>query len=237
LKRRLLQTCSQCNGTGAEPGTSVTSCPDCHGTGEISAIRQTLLGQIRTTQSCPHCSGSGRVVKTKCSQCRGKSREYVEKKLNIKIPAGVLNGSTLKIANEGDNGINGGKTGDLYINIQVQAHEYFQRDNYDVLLDQKIHVLQSILGDNIEVPTLHGPIALKIPAGTSHDQTFRLKSYGIPKLNKEGRGDQYVTIKVVIPHKLSSKEKSLYEEVAKESGLNLDGKTKDQGFLKKILGY
>ncbi|OGJ51063.1 molecular chaperone DnaJ [Candidatus Peregrinibacteria bacterium RIFOXYB2_FULL_32_7] len=237
LRINKMDSCIHCKGKGAEPNTPIITCNECGGSGEISAIRQTLLGQIRTMQTCPRCHGSGRIPEKICSICNGKGREYAKKDLKIKIPAGIHNNSTLKIAGEGDAGAQGGRHGDLYVNITVENHKSFTRDNDDILLEQKIHLLQAVLGDEIEVPTLHGQIALKIPTGTKNDQTFRLKGYGVQKLNGIGKGDQYVTIKIIIPDKLSRKEKELYEELAKEAGLRQTSKPKDQGFLKKLLGY
>lgn len=236
IKINKLDLCKECEGSGSAKGSEIITCPTCKGSGEIAAIRQTLLGQIRTMQTCSNCSGSGKIAKEKCPNCKGKGREYIIKNLKIKIPAGIASGSTLKISNEGEAGLQGGRHGDLYVHIEIKDHEFFTRENYDVFLNQKIHVLQAVLGDNIEVPTLHGTVTLKIPAGTVDGQTFRLKGYGIDRLNKDGRGDQYVSIKIVIPNKLSKREKELYEELQKEAGLH-SGKAKDQGFLKRILGY
>ncbi len=235
IKIQKMEGCKQCNGKGAQPGTEILDCSICSGTGEVMATRQTLLGQVRTYQTCENCHGSGKVAKIKCSHCHGKTRLRNEKKITIKIPAGISDESTLKISGEGDSGIYGGPAGNLYVHISVRSHEFFERAGYDVKLDQKIHVLQAILGDQIEVPTLHGPVALKIPEGTESGQSFRLRGYGIPRLNKNDRGDQYITLKIAIPKKLSREERELYEKLAEKVGLS-GNKPKDRSFLKRLLG-
>ncbi|KPA09764.1 molecular chaperone DnaJ [Candidatus Magnetomorum sp. HK-1] len=210
-----METCNYCQGTGSEPGTSPQTCHACQGTGQIS--RSQGFFTVRTT--CPHCRGEGKTISHPCSDCRGSGHVRVNKKVSVKIPAGVDNGSRLRLTGEGEGGLKGGPSGDLYIFIHVNPHDIFTRKNTDVICEIPISFVQAILGDEIDVPTLKDKKSLKIPKGTQPGAVFRLRNEGIPSLQGYGRGDQIVHIQVKIPTSVNSKQEELLREYAKlESG-------------------
>lgn len=219
--------CDHCKGNGAEPGSKINTCSICRGTGEVRQIRQTLLGQIATSRTCDTCNGEGRVPEQKCTVCHGTTRVRKREKVKIKIPAGISTDSTIRLSGKGEAGINGGTYGDLYLHITVESDKNFIRNGNDVHSEQKIHLLQGVLGDEINVKTIYGNVKLKIPAGTQSGKVFKLKSYGMPRLNTDQKGDHYLKIVLDIPLKLSKKEKELYIELAKESKINLKHSGKD----------
>ncbi len=225
--------CKHCHASGAEPGSKSVTCKTCNGTGEIRQVKQTILGQMATSRPCPECEGEGRVHEKKCTICNGATRIRQDEKIKVKIPAGVDNESTIRLSEKGEAGIYGGPNGDLYVHIRVAPSKNFVRNGYDVHSEVHIHLLQAILGDEIQVETIHEKVKLKIPAGTQSGKIFRLKEYGIEKLRGSGKGDHYVKIIVDIPTKLSRKEKELYAELAKES--KIFGADKE-GFFSKIMG-
>lgn len=226
--------CDRCRGTGAEPGSKTVTCPLCKGTGEIRAVRQTLFGQMATSQICSQCYGEGSVQEKKCSQCNGATRIRKNEKIRVRIPAGVDNDSTIRASGKGESGTYSGPSGDLYLHLKVTPSKKFVRNNYDIHTMANIHLLQAILGDEITVETIHGNIDLKIPAGTQSGKVFRLKGYGVQMLKSEEKGDHFVKLTVDIPTKLSRREKELYFELAKETGIHTKGGK--EGFLKRILG-
>lgn len=225
-------TCDHCHGTGAEPGSKVVTCPTCKGTGEIRTVRQTIFGQMATSRVCSECYGEGKIHEQRCSLCQGSTLIRKAEKVRVKIPAGVDNDSTIRVSGKGEAGPFGGAAGDLYLHIRVQPSKQFVRNGYDLHSEHHIHMLQAVLGDEVEVATLKEPLKLKIPAGTQNGKVFRLKEYGIEKLRGDGKGDLYVKIIVDVPTKLSKKEKELYLQLAKESHLSL--KTKE-GFLSRLM--
>lgn len=224
------EKCDHCKGTGAEPGSKINTCSICKGTGEVRQIRQTLLGQIATSRTCDNCNGEGKVPDQKCSVCHGTTRVRKKEKVKVKIPAGISTDSTIRLSGKGEAGINGGSYGDLYLHILVEPHKNFIRNGNDIHSEQGIHLLQGVLGDEINVKTIHGNVKLKIPAGTPSGKVFKLKSYGMPILNSEHKGDHYLKVVLDIPTKLTKKEKELYTELAKEAQVNLKGGSKE-GFF------
>lgn len=226
-------SCKHCNATGAEPGSKSVTCKTCNGAGEVRQVRQTLFGQMATSRPCPECEGEGRVHEKKCTVCGGATRIKREEKIKVKIPAGVDNDSTIRLSGKGEAGVYGGPAGDLYVHIRVAPSKKFARNGYDVHSEVHIHNLQAILGDEINIETIHEQIKLKIPSGTQSGKIFRLKEYGIEKLRGTGKGDHYVKIIVDIPTKLSRKEKDLYLQLAKET--KIFGSDKD-GFFSKLMG-
>lgn len=224
-------TCDNCTGKGIEPGSKMTNCKTCNGTGEITSVRSTILGQIRTSRVCDECRGEGSIPEKPCKKCHSTTRIRETEKFKIKIPAGVDSGSVIRLAGKGNAGIRGGEVGDLYVHINVLSHKKFERNGFDVHSEEHIHLLQAVMGDVIEAETLHKKVKVRIPAGTQSGKVFRIKEYGVPRLRAEGRGDHYVKIIVDIPEKLSKREKELYLELAKESGLEL---SKDDSFFKKF---
>jgi molecular chaperone DnaJ len=219
-----LVSCDNCHGTGAEPGSKTITCPQCRGTGEIRTIRQTLFGQVAASSMCPTCHGEGRVHEKKCSVCHGATRIRKSEKIRVKIPAGVDNDSTIRLAGRGQAGMFGGPGGDLYVHVRVSPSKKFVRHNYDVHGEIHVNLLHAILGGEVDVETLKGMVTLKIPAGTQSGKIFKLNGYGIERLRSSGFGDQYVKVIVDIPLKLSKKEKELYAQIAEETGLSKKGK-------------
>lgn len=214
-------TCDHCKGTGAEPGSKIITCKTCNGTGEVREVRQTILGQIATSRACDQCNGEGRIPEKKCSVCHGTTRKRTSEKVKVKIPAGISNDSTIRLSGKGEAGLNGGPYGDLYLHINVTPEKDFVRSGDDIHTEQTIHLLQGVLGDEIDVKTVHGKVKLKIPAGTPSGKVFKLKGYGMPRVNTNQKGDHYIKVLLDIPSKLSKKEKQLYAELAKESKLDL----------------
>jgi molecular chaperone DnaJ len=213
--------CKHCKGKGAEPGSSIVTCTTCSGTGEIRAVRNTILGQMSTSRGCDQCMGEGRVPDKKCSKCHGTTRERVKERVKVKIPAGVDNGSTIRLSGKGEGGIKGGTPGDLYINLQVTPSKEFRRHGADIHSVLNIPVVQSVLGGEAEIETIHGKEKIKIPAGTEEGKVFKLNGKGTIKLGSDSKGDHLVKIKLVVPKKLSKKEKELYLELAREQGVDV----------------
>lgn len=222
-----LGRCEECDGTGAED-SKVTSCDACRGTGRIRQQFRTPLGIIQQSGMCSACMGSGKIAKDKCTECNGKGRKKVSKSISISIPAGVDNGSTLRVANEGAAGDFGASDGNLYVEIYVKPHTIFERDGNDIMMDMPISFAQAALGDEVKVPTLEGDVTMKVPAGTQSHTMFRLKGKGIPYLDGYGRGDEIVKLIVKTPKSLSPKQKKILHEFAQEN-LKIE-----KGFFDKV---
>jgi len=212
------ETCSSCQGSGAEPGTSPVRCSTCSGNGEVRTVRQTLLGSMVQVTTCPACQGKGEVIGTPCTSCRGRGLERKTINKTVSIPAGVDNGNQIRLAGEGQPGSNGGPHGNLYLEVLVNEHKYFRRRKNDIFLDVSINIAQASLGAEIEVPTLDGDVKLTIPAGTQPGKTFRLRGKGVPFLRGNGRGDQRVVVNVDIPSRLSKEQREMLEQLAETLG-------------------
>ncbi|BBB46857.1 molecular chaperone DnaJ [Pelolinea submarina] len=231
------EVCERCNGSGAEPGTSPVTCGTCQGRGEIRQMRQTFLGSMVQVTTCPDCGGSGRVISDRCKTCGGRGVERKSIKKTIPIPAGVDNGTQIRLSGEGQPGTNGGPRGNLYIEIKVKAHKFFRRRNDDVLLDMNINIAQAALGAEVKVPTLEGDEKLVIPPGTQPGKVFKLRHKGIPHLRTSGKGDQLVVINVEIPSRLTSEQRELFEKLAKTLGSEvLPQERSFLDMLKDVLG-
>jgi molecular chaperone DnaJ len=231
------ETCSVCHGSGAEPGTSPSRCPTCGGRGEVRQTRQTFLGSLVQVITCPTCNGSGEVIQTPCHQCRGRGLERRTVRKTVRIPAGVDNGTQIRLAGEGQPGVYGGPNGNLYIEIRVKEHKYFRRKDDDILLDLNINIPQAVLGAEIEVPTVDGKAKLTIPPGTQPGKIFRLKGKGVPHLRGNGRGDQLVIVNVEIPTRLTAEQRELFEKLAKTMGTEPHPQEKSfLDLLKEVLG-
>lgn len=214
-----LELCPDCNGSGARSGTGASTCSQCGGSGEIRQARQSIFGQVVVSETCPNCGGSGEVIEEPCLTCHGQKRVRQERTLEVNIPPGVDDGMRIRLSGEGEHGLRGGPPGNLYVDVKVRPHEYFRRDETDILLDVEINVAQAALGDEIEIPTVDGTTTLKIPAGTQTGDTFRLRGEGAPNVrNPERRGDQIVTIFVAVPKKLDEHQRELFEELAQSLG-------------------
>ncbi len=224
------ETCSRCNGTGAEPGTTPTRCPTCGGAGEVRQMRQTILGQMVQTTTCPNCGGRGEVISSPCRTCRGSGLERKSVHKTVQIPAGVDTGTQIRLAGEGGPGIYGGPNGSLFLMLEVRPHRFFKRRENDILLNLDINIAQAALGADVAVPTLDGDEKLKIPAGTQPGKVFHMHGKGVPHLRrKDHRGDQLVIVNVDIPAKLTKEQRELFEKLAETLGTAV--KPKEKGFL------
>lgn len=214
--------CSKCSGQGAEPGTEINTCKTCQGSGQVSRIQRTILGNIQTQTTCPNCQGEGKAYERKCFKCSGTGITREEVKLNIKIPAGIDNGETIRLSGQGGAGPKNSPDGDLYLKIIVREDKRFERDEYDIRNEAEINFSQAALGDKIEVATVDGFLTLKIPEGTQSGTTFKLRGKGIAKLrqgrgpfgNAQGkRGDHLVKVIVKTPTGLNRNQKKALEEL------------------------
>ena len=212
------EKCKACNGSGAEPGTTPETCPDCKGTGQQQIVQNTPFGRMVNTRTCGRCGGTGKIVKHPCKHCNGSGKKQVRRKIEVNIPKGVDQGSRVRVSGGGQAGSRGGPNGDLYVYIFIKPHDIFHRQGTDVIVEVPVSFVQATLGDSIQVPTIDGKVELKIPAGTQSGTVLRVKGKGIPFLRGEGRGDEHVRVKVLTPQKLSNRQKELLEEFAKLSG-------------------
>ncbi len=231
------ELCTTCRGTGAEPGTSPTSCATCGGRGEVRQVRQTFLGSMVQVTTCPTCNGRGQVIPTPCHTCRGRTFERRVARKVIPIPAGVDSGTQIRLAGEGQPGENGGPNGNFYLEIQVKPHQFFKRRNDDVMLDLSINVAQAALGAEIQVPTLEGITKVSIPTGTQPGKVITLRGKGITHLRGSGRGDQLIILNVEIPTRLNPEQRELFEKLAATLGSEVHPREKSfLDVLKEVLG-
>jgi molecular chaperone DnaJ len=203
--------CPTCGGSGAEPGTEPEICGHCRGTGQF--VRTQGFFSVKST--CPHCRGEGRVVSHPCSECRGRKQVVDSKRVSLKIPAGVDNGSKLRLSGEGEPGVHGGGAGDLYVFLHVKPHEYFERRGNDVICKVELSFVQAALGDEVNVPTLEAEDTITVPRGTQYGDTFRLAGQGVPSLRTRIRGDQIVQVELRTPKHLNKRQEELLREFSK----------------------
>ncbi|MCY6354851.1 molecular chaperone DnaJ [Clostridium sp. ZS2-4] len=227
------ENCDICNGTGSKPGSNTKTCDKCGGTGQVKYQRNTPLGSFVSTATCDKCNGTGKVITDPCSHCHGKGTVRKNKKVKIKIPAGVDTGNVLPLRGQGEPGKNGGPSGDLYINIRVSPHKLFNRKGFDIYIEEHISFGKASLGTELKVPTIDGDVKYKVPSGTQSGTVFRLKGKGVPRVNGHGRGDQYVKIIVDIPKALNEKQKEALLAFMEASGEKIDD-THKKSFVDKI---
>jgi molecular chaperone DnaJ len=220
-----LAQCETCHGSGAAPNTLVVPCTQCGGTGVMRMVRQTPLGQFVTQSTCTRCNGEGQVIQEPCPSCAGRGRREVERKLTVKVPAGVDDGSRIRISGNGEAGIRGGPPGDLYVYLSVAPHPLFKRDGLDTYVDVPISFPQAALGAQIDVRSLEGDLSLNVHAGTQTGTTFRMRGHGMPSVRGSNRGDHLVTIHVVVPSKVNKRQRELLEEYARIGGDRVDEKS------------
>ncbi len=226
------ETCETCSGSGAKPGTKPVTCKHCGGTGQLNVEQNTPFGKIVNRRACQHCNGTGKEIKHKCGTCSGTGKVKKRRKIKVKIPAGIDDGQQLRVSGQGEPGVNGGPAGDLYVVFHVRTHEFFERDGEDVYCEMPITFAQAALGDEVEVPTLHGKVKLKVPAGTQTGTKFRLKGKGIANVRGYGTGDQHVIVRLITPTKLTDKQKQLLQEFAEETGKAPQGEEEESFFSK-----
>ena len=214
------ESCETCRGSGAAPGTSPETCPDCGGSGVVQTRRQTPMGVFASTAPCSRCGGRGKIIKEPCKDCRGSGMVRRRRKIQASVPAGIDNGQTISIRGQGHAGKNGGPAGDLLVTITVRPHELFRREGTSVLCEAPITFPQAVLGAELEIPTIDGKVKYDIPEGTQSGTTFRLKGKGIPALNGRGRGDQYVTVYIETPRNLNREQKEALKKFAEAVGEN-----------------
>lgn len=207
----LHDTCDHCKGTTAEPGHELKTCDTCKGSGQTTRVMNTILGAIQQTAICPTCDGKGKIPEKKCTVCHGKGVRRTEQKMNLKVPAGVDEGATIRLHGRGE-AVAGGEKGDLYVVLHVQPHKKFTREGDLILSEERINMVQAALGTEIEVATVDGDMTIKIPAGTQSGTDFKLSGHGVTHLRGNGRGAHIVTVIVETPTKLTKKQKQLLEE-------------------------
>ncbi len=228
-----IENCAKCEGTGSADGAQPETCSACGGSGYTRTVRQTPFGAMQQQVACQRCGGTGKTVRNPCSTCRGKGKVRKNKRISVKIPAGVDNGQAVRVPGEGSVGTGGGATGDLLVEINVKAHPLFERDGSDVLCEMPITFVQAALGGDLEVPTLDGKVRYSIPEGTQTGTTFRLRNTGIPMVGYANRrGDQYVTVVVETPRNLSKDQKELLKRFGENIGEESNPKRKS--FFEKV---
>ena len=237
-----IEACTVCSGSGAEPGTSYVTCPQCNGAGEVRQVQQTFLGSMVRVAPCPRCNGRGQVVATPCHNCRGEGRTRDRATLHVEIPPGVREGLQIQVRNEGDAGDPGAPRGNLYVVIHVQEHDFFKRRNNDIILDISLNVAQAALGDKVRIPTVEGDVELTIPAGTQTGRVFRLRGKGIPRLRSDGsnagRGDQLVYVQVAVPTNLTDEQRRLFEELGRTLGREIQPQSSTgRGFFDRVMDF
>lgn len=213
-----VESCEKCQGSGCAEGATPEVCSNCKGTGTVRAQQRTAFGVFATTQACPACDGTGKIIHQPCTGCRGSGTARKQRKISVNIPAGIDNGQTVSLRGQGHAGKNGGGAGDLLVNVTVKPHKEFERDGTSVLYSLPISFVQATLGGDVEVPTLDGKVKYSIPEGTQTGTVFRLSGKGIPSLRGGGRGDQYVTVNVIIPKGLDKEQKELLRKFGELMG-------------------
>jgi len=212
------ELCTTCRGTGAKAGSQPVRCPNCNGTGQVRRVQRSLFGSFINTTVCDRCHGEGQAIAEPCPQCQGKGQEKQPRRISVKIPAGIQNGTQIRLSSEGDVGSRGGSSGDLYVTIGVREHELFVRDGDDIICELPVNFAQAALGDEVEIPTLYGKEKITIPSGSQTGKGFRLKNKGVAHLRRNGRGDQIVKLRVVTPESLTKEQRQLFEELAASLG-------------------
>jgi molecular chaperone DnaJ len=229
------EACETCGGSGAAPGSSPDVCPQCKGRGQLRYQQ----GFLTVTRPCGQCRGAGRVITHPCETCRGAARITRERKLTVRIPAGIASGQRLRLFGEGEHGVNGGPPGDLYVVVHVKEHPFFQRDGDDLVCEAPVSFPILALGGSIEVPTLDGVTAVNVPAGTQSGARFRVRGKGMPMVSGRGRGDLHVVVRPVVPRKMTKEQKKLLEQLAKALPQetidpNVGPKTEERPFFEKV---
>ena len=215
LTLNLNDTCEHCKGTTVEPGHELKTCDQCGGSGQVVTVSRTIFGNIQQAAVCPKCHGSGKVPEKACTVCKGKGTQRKKQTIQLKIPAGIDDGATIRLREHGEAIANGPK-GDLYVNVRVKPHKHFTREGDLILSEEHVSMVDAALGTEIEIQTVDGPVRMKVPAGTQPGSDFKLSGHGVPHIRGNSRGAQIVTVLVDIPKKLSKREKKLLEDLQHE---------------------
>ena len=227
IKLSVDKKCESCDGTGAKSASDIITCSKCKGTGRVTIQSRTPFGMMQRVGTCPDCNGVGKTIKNKCTTCSGSGYKTIDETIDINVPKGIQSGQQIRVQGYGERGSNGGDNGDLYIEITVRPHKYFEREGNDIYIEVPLSAVDATLGTTIDVPTCYGDVELKVPAGTQPDQLLRIKNYGVESLRGSGKGDQYVKVKIEIPKKISKEEKELYEKLSNSSSKSIFQKFKD----------
>jgi molecular chaperone DnaJ len=229
-----LESCEECHGTKMRNGQTPPTCPTCGGSGEVRRVQQTILGQFMTATVCSTCRGEGVQITDPCPRCRGRGRTSHARNITVTIPAGIDENATLRLSGQGEASPQGGANGNLYVKVRIKPHPYFTRQGKTINLQLGVNVAQAILGDEIAIETLDGPVAFKLPSGTQSGQQFRLRGKGVPDMRGGDRGDQIVTVHVEIPKSLSQEQRDLVEQLADSFGRGVSPQPTNRGFFDKV---
>ena len=227
------EECEACHGSGAEPGTTAETCPDCRGTGVVRVQQRTGGFAFSSTAPCSRCRGTGKIIHTPCKACGGNGSVKKTKRVTVSIPAGIDDGQAISLRGQGNAGKNGGPAGDLIVAVHVKPHPQFHRDGTTVLYEQPVTFYQAVMGAELEIPTIDGKVKYNLPAGTQTGTTFRLRGKGIPELRGRGRGDQYVTVRVQVPTSLNGEQKEALRAFAEAMGEDVPEESGLKGFFDK----
>ncbi len=227
-------SCDACHGTGAEKGSAKSTCPTCHGRGQVTRVTSTFLGQMQTTSTCPNCGGEGTIIASKCNKCAGNGIIKGEEVISIRIPAGVADGMQLSMSGKGNAGPRGGIPGDLIILVEEHEHKDFERDGQNLIHELFISLPDAALGNTLDIPTLDGKARIKIDPGTQSGKVLRLKGKGLPDINGYGRGDLLVNINTWTPRNLSKEEQSILEKLRESENFKPNPSKKDKGFFDRM---
>lgn len=233
IKYNREEVCHTCHGNGAKPGTEPVVCHKCHGSGTINVEHQTPLGRVMSRQTCDVCHGTGKEIKDPCPTCHGSGHEKRPHTVKVNVPAGVEDGQQMRLADQGEAGVNNGPYGDLYVVFKVAQSDIFDREGSEIYYTLPLSFVQAALGDEVAVPTVHGDVKLKIPAGTQTGTKFRLRGKGAPKLRGNSTGDQQVTVQIITPKNLNEQQREALRAFAEAGGQKVT-EQKDEGFFGKV---
>ena len=224
-----LETCERCNGSGAEPGSTISTCPTCNGRGEVRQVQQSVFGRFVNVSTCPRCGGAGKTVDKLCTKCRGEGRERKDREMTLTIPAGIDDGQQLRVPGAGEAGLRGGPTGDLYVLVRFAEHPLFRREGDDLVHLLRVSPAQAALGDEVSVPTIDGgEVKVRVPPAAQHGQMVRVRGKGVPRYGSTSRGDQLVYLDVVVPRSLTKEQRRLYAQLREiEEPPSQDGDAQD----------
>lgn len=232
VKINRMESCPDCNGSGAAAGSSAETCSECGGRGYVNTAQRTPFGMISSQRPCTRCGGKGKTISNPCSKCHGSGRVSVPKTVTVTIPAGISDGQVMNVSGSGHCGINGGPSGSLHVEVNVRPDSFFERDGYDIRTEVPITFAQAVLGDEVTIPTIDGKVKLNIAEGTQSGTVYRLKGKGVKRLNRSDRGDHYVTVNVEVPKGLNKNQKELLKKFEESLG---DGNyNKRKGFFEKV---